>query len=69
MFIRERAMEEGDNDRYLERKAERHVDAEEQIERQRGSGVARRTESGVRRVGGGVGEEEHTSRARKVKIP
>lgn len=42
MFIRERAMEEEDNDRYLERKAERHVDAEEQIERRRGSGMAQR---------------------------
>lgn len=37
-----RPMWEEDNERHLERKAERYVDAEDQIERQSGSGVARR---------------------------
>lgn len=49
MFVRERAMEEGDNETLSERKAMRYVDAEEQIERQGGSGVARQAESGVGR--------------------
>ncbi|KYN50418.1 hypothetical protein ALC57_00055, partial [Trachymyrmex cornetzi] len=44
-----RVMQEEDNERYLERKVERYVDAEEQIERQGGSGVVQQAKSGVRR--------------------
>lgn len=49
------------------RKKGREVDAESQIERQSGSGVAG-GERGTNK-GDEEEEEEHTSRARKVKIP